>query len=134
MPDATVRELVNEWLVRADEDLRLAHKLSREEEFPTAACFHAQQPAEKFLKAYLTATQTEFPKTHNIAYLRTLISSANAELATRLSEIDALTDAAVDYRYPAEIPLPTKSDAHEAIRLAASAADMITSALKTLGT
>jgi len=33
------------------------------------ACFHAQQAAEKYIKAYLTAHEIDFPFSHNLEKL-----------------------------------------------------------------
>ncbi|MBW1960508.1 MAG: HEPN domain-containing protein [Deltaproteobacteria bacterium] len=37
-------------------------------------CFHAQQCAEKYLKAFLTFKNIDFPKTHDIGELLALVS------------------------------------------------------------
>jgi HEPN domain-containing protein len=45
---------VRRWLKKATEDLTLAQVAAkRKVGIPWAACFHAQQSAEKFLKAFL---------------------------------------------------------------------------------
>jgi len=40
--------------------------------------FHAQQAAEKFIKAFLVRHQIEFPKTHDIGLLRQLVARVEA--------------------------------------------------------
>ena len=62
--------LPNEWMSHAKSDLRLAHlaaadNLVRREQ----ACFHAQQAAEKAIKAILLSQGIEFPLTHDIEEL-----------------------------------------------------------------
>ena len=47
--------------------------------------FHAQQSAEKFIKAFLVSRQTEFPKTHDIALLRQLVARVDPDLAEKLA-------------------------------------------------
>jgi HEPN domain-containing protein len=60
-----------DWLLHADEDLRLAKhafKLKTSTPFKLIA-YHAQQCAEKCLKAYLVFKGVDFPFTHNISAL-----------------------------------------------------------------
>jgi hypothetical protein len=63
LPDAAIVEKVRQWLAYADEDLRVArHGFSMPEPPPCRAiAFHAQQCAEKYLKAYLVFHAVDFP-------------------------------------------------------------------------
>jgi HEPN domain-containing protein len=74
-PEQIVRK-VRAWVARADEDLRVArHILTLPDECPyRVAAYHAQQCAEKYLKAYLVFCRVDFPFTHNIARLLELCS------------------------------------------------------------
>lgn len=60
-----------EWLRHADEDLRLArHAFKLKTSIPyKLIAYHAQQCAEKCLKAYLVFHDIDFPFTHNISAL-----------------------------------------------------------------
>ena len=53
---------------KAEHDLRNAeHTLTIEQDCPfDTVCFHAQQCAEKYLKALLVWKGIPFPKTHNL--------------------------------------------------------------------
>ncbi len=51
-----------EWRSAAAEDLRVAHLLSTES--PSTGAFHAQQAAEKGLKAAAIAVGDDLPRTH----------------------------------------------------------------------
>ncbi len=64
------REIVREWLTKANEDFEFA-RINFEEgkNFFPQICFHFQQAAEKFLKAYVTAHELEFRKTHDLLML-----------------------------------------------------------------
>ncbi|MCX6550713.1 MAG: HEPN domain-containing protein, partial [Acidobacteria bacterium] len=85
-PDEIRREIVAQWVARADEDLSVArHLLAEKLPYHGAIGFHAQQAAEKFLKAYLVAHQVEFPKTHDLGRLLDLIAPVDGALATALS-------------------------------------------------
>ncbi|MBM4035741.1 MAG: HEPN domain-containing protein [Planctomycetes bacterium] len=58
-PDQVKRELVQQWVSLADEDLSTARDLlTTEPKHPRAATFHAQQASEKFLKAFLVERQS----------------------------------------------------------------------------
>jgi HEPN domain-containing protein len=52
-PEAEIRLLVGEWVKKADLDLKTVIRLSAESEFRDIVGFHAQQSAEKYLKALL---------------------------------------------------------------------------------
>lgn len=56
---------VRQWIERAQEDLRLSkHAMTMSTAIPyRLVAYHAQQCAEKCLKAYLVAGLTDFPYT-----------------------------------------------------------------------
>ncbi len=62
---------VKKWINYAEEDLRLAkHSLTMESGCPfRLTAYHAQQCAEKYLKAFLVFHQIDFPYTHSITRL-----------------------------------------------------------------
>lgn len=66
--------------------------------------FHAQQAAEKALKAALAASGRSFPFTHNIALLMQLCDDAGIELQAALDQLDLLTPYGVAERYGARSP------------------------------
>ena len=72
-PEDEIRLLVAEWIKRADLDFKTAVRPSAEGEFRDIVGFHAQQAAEKYLKALLTRHQIEFPKIHVIRRLLILL-------------------------------------------------------------
>ena len=58
-------DLVKAWLKKAENDL-IAAENSVKIKLYDIASFHAQQCAEKYLKAFLTYHEIEFEKTHAI--------------------------------------------------------------------
>lgn len=63
---------VSAWIERAEEDIAIASSaLRRKNPLIYPACFHAQQRAEKYLKALLIAKEQPFPKTHDLLMLST---------------------------------------------------------------
>ena len=59
--------LTLEWIEKAEGDLHTALRELRARKFQNydAVCFHAEQVAEKYLKAYLQDSSINVPKTHN---------------------------------------------------------------------
>ena len=103
--EKTKRAMVREWLEKADEDLAVAEYLvSSDRPYFGAAGFHAQQAAEKYLKAFLVCRQIEFPKTHDLDRLLDLAAMVNEPLAHLLRDIGVLTVYGVETRYPADLP------------------------------
>jgi HEPN domain-containing protein len=61
--------------------------------------FHAQQAAEKLLKAALFLAGVAPPRTHNLAALTDLATSSGVNLPTECEALRWLTPYAVLYRY-----------------------------------
>jgi HEPN domain-containing protein len=78
-PEEEVRRiLVGLWIDKAPQDLAAAEALMRNKPpllYPV--CFHCQQASEKYIKAFLTHRQIEFPKTHNIRDLLDLAATVD---------------------------------------------------------
>jgi HEPN domain-containing protein len=54
-PEQIKRELVAQWLDKAEADAQLCHRLADDPQpYSEAIAFHAQQAVEKYLKAFLT--------------------------------------------------------------------------------
>jgi HEPN domain-containing protein len=109
---------VEQWLTFAKADLRAARLLLSDVEVPARiACFHAQQAAEKAIKAVLIAQQTPFRKTHDVLVLAGLLP---AELIEELHSTDpvVLQQWAVDGRYPGDLPDATPTEAVEVLDVA----------------
>jgi HEPN domain-containing protein len=111
--------LVRQWIEKAEHDLRTAeHTLKLKKNCPfDTVCFHAQQCAEKYLKALLVARGIVFPKTHD---LRAIIQLAPAEieLGLEMDVLFTLTQYAVDARYPEEEEPITRQEAKQAVAVA----------------
>ncbi|MBI3740174.1 MAG: HEPN domain-containing protein [Chloroflexi bacterium] len=65
-----------------------------------SACFHAQQCAEKYLKAILVAHGQKFPKTHDLIDLSDLCQRAGILIPIDKDQLDGLTPHAIRIRYP----------------------------------
>jgi HEPN domain-containing protein len=130
-PEEVKRDLVRQWLAKADADLDTAKFLfCPGKSFFPAICFHCQQAAEKYFEAFLTWQQIEFPKTHDLQLLLGLIASIDSSLALSLTEVVALNPYGVDIRYPGDAPEIAREDADEAMRLADKVKEAIFLSLK----
>ena len=61
--------------------------------------FHAQQAAEKLLKAVLAAHGVIYPRTHRLGDLLDLASDRGLAVPEEFDELHGLTPFAVEYRY-----------------------------------
>ena len=97
-----MNELTAEWAQKAEQDFSSADVLlhAGEVPLPDTACFHCQQCAEKYLKAYLQEHQIEFERRHNLMPLLDLCVSLEADFATIKSDLQTLDRCAVIVRYP----------------------------------
>ena len=125
MPDPeAVAEVAVGWLRRARSDLVMARRAlaGRDELDPWVASFHAQQAAEKYMKAALVIEQIRFPRTHELERPRPLLPAG--WVLPDQEALAGLSRFAVAGRYPESLfdagPDPTWSDAEEAVRLAES--------------
>ena len=106
-----------EWLARAGGDLVLARQPLPDGAFYEDLCFHAQQAAEKALKALLIHLKKPFPKTHGLAALMDLLPG-DLPLPPVIRQAAALTHFATTARYSFDEPAVTKKEHREAVEMA----------------
>ncbi len=105
------------WISIAEEDLTLAKSaLRRKKPLTDVASFHAQQCAEKYLKAMLVARGKTFPKTHDLILLSNLCTQAGIFIGIDPKRLNTLSDNAVRSRYPGAVQ--TIDEAREALETA----------------
>lgn len=125
-PEEVKLEFTRDWVRKAEGDFKAAELLLQSGEgFQFQTAFHAQQAAEKYLKAFLVWHQIEFPKTHDIGKLTTLAADVDADLPAAVGEAESLTPFGVDLRYPGEYADVTPEDAQNAVALAKRVRDEI---------
>ena len=108
------------WLRHAEEDLITAETfLGHSRVAPRQCCWHAQQAAEKALKAVLIFLQIDFPRTHDLNILRDLVPE-RWQLKNALPNLGALNRWAVQARYPEDGQGATETDASTAVEHARS--------------
>jgi len=125
---------VIQWLSLADEDLNLAsHALGLGAQSPyRLIAYHAQQCAEKCLKAFLVYHKVDFPYTHNIRRLMEFCAEY-AEWTDTLKGAEELTPYAITARYPGEEVEVMEPEAKRAIDLARQVREQVRKALEKLG-
>lgn len=106
-----------EWLNRARSDLALARRRSQDV-YLEDLCFHAQQAAEKAIKAILIHQQVEFPYIHDIGQLLREVARTGITVTEDLREVETLTRFAVISRYPGLGEPPRVRDHEKAVQLA----------------
>ena len=105
------------WIVRAEEDYVLSRSaLRRKVPLLYGATFHAQQCAEKYLKALLVAYGCAFPRTHDLVALHDLCLRADLRVPIEAEQLERLNAYAVQVRYPGDDP--TLDEAREAVEIA----------------
>jgi len=89
-----------DWLARAKSDLAIAKTPLPEGAFYEDLCFHAQQAAEKALKAIYQHNEWVFRYTHDLDELISGLKRENIEVPEEIVEADILTRFAWESRYP----------------------------------
>lgn len=107
-----------DWLRHARSDLALARVEQEADVLLETLCFHAQQTAEKSLKAVLLREGVHFPYTHDIARLITLIRETDFPWADELDQAAELTGYAVETRYPGSAEIVSEEEYHQALAIA----------------
>ena len=95
---------ISEWIAKADGDYTTALRENRARKAPNydAACFHAQQCVEKYLKAFLQKRQVPFAKTHDLGILLDACLAHAPLLEGWRDRFEMLSQYAVLFRYPGE--------------------------------
>ncbi len=125
--------LVLEWVRKAEHDLTNAENtfLMDDDTCPfDTVCFHAQQCAEKYLKAFLTFRGIPSAKSHDLNLL--LRKLDDRELKEEIGDISGLIPYATNVRYPGIGEDETREQAEEAIALAHIVRQSVRKRLKTV--
>ncbi len=112
-----MKRATTEWVAKAEGDWKVArreHGVAR----PVwdAVCFHAQQCAEKYVKAVLEENEIAFPKTHDLVLLVTSSGKLLSQLLLQREALSHLSTVGIVARYPG-----TQADrraAKDALRMA----------------
>jgi len=110
-------DLVKGWLLKGDSDLVTAKRIAESDGPYDTACFHAQQAAEKYLKAVLAFAGKEIPRTHDLEEIQLLCVDFISHPDFSDLALEELSDYAVSVRYDFEF-WPDIHTAQEALEIA----------------
>ena len=114
-----MKQLTREWIMKAEGDFHTAARERRARNAPKydAACFHAQQCVEKYVKSLLVMFQVAFSRTHDIETL-TLLLPPELRPSLTVEQQRRFTEYATVMRYPGSYEPVTLSEAAGAVDLA----------------
>jgi HEPN domain-containing protein len=99
-----MKPMTDEWIAKAEADFATMERECKAVENPNydGICFHAQQCAEKYLKARLCEADISFSKIHDLVALleQTLVIEPAWE--SFREDLAYLSGFAVSFRYPGE--------------------------------
>ncbi|MDO8445472.1 MAG: HEPN domain-containing protein [Deltaproteobacteria bacterium] len=97
--------LAREWIGKADEDFKYAEASLKEiEGFYSQICFHFQQAAEKYLKAFIVAFELEFKRIHDLIQLLEICREEESSFEGIREDCIFLNRFYTDTRYPVHWP------------------------------
>jgi HEPN domain-containing protein len=108
-------DLVKGLIRKAESDLVNAEMCLSTKQSLDTVCFHAQQGAEKYIKAYLTAREADYPYIHNLEKLVELCVQYDPSFITIKNVGQELTPYAVELRYDDEF-WPSLKTARQALK------------------
>lgn len=99
-----MKPLTAEWVAKAEADFATMERECRATENLNydGICFHAQQCAEKYLKARLCEAEIGFGKIHDLVALLEQVLDLELEWEAFREDLAYLSDFAVSFRYPGE--------------------------------
>ena len=121
-------DLVRGFLRKAESDLASARTCLSARQALDTVCFHAQQAAERAIKAYLAAREIEFPFIHNLEKLIGVCAGRDPSFLEMKALGQGLTPYAVELRYDHEF-WPSEETAEEALQAAIAIVRFVTERL-----
>lgn len=97
-----MKPLTAEWIAKAEADFHTMERESRVRRAPNhdGVCFHAQQRAEKYLKARLCEAELPVPKAHDLVLLLKLALPEEPMWEACRPDLAFLSSFSVAARYP----------------------------------
>ncbi len=99
-----MKPIAAEWIAKAEGDFAMMERECKVQDKANydGICFHAQQCAEKYLKARLCEADIPFSKIHDLVALLEQVIVAETAWETFRQDLAYLSDFAVTFRYPGE--------------------------------
>ena len=119
------------WIAKAENDLlSIRNNLSAQRVPWDVVCFHAQQAAEKMLKAFVVSRGQTVSRTHNLEALLAEAVATGGPLEVLEADCRLLTPYAVMFRYPGAAGEPSEQEGREAVVAAERVYERVRAALK----
>jgi HEPN domain-containing protein len=99
-----MKPMTAEWMSKAEGDFAMVEREARARRDPNydGLCFHAQQCAEKYLKALASEAGVSFPRTHDLVALLEQLLPLKPAWERHREDLAFLSDFAVAFRYPGD--------------------------------
>lgn len=99
-----MKPITAEWVAKAEGDFNMMERESSALENPSydGICFHAQQCAEKYLKARLCEASVSFTKIHDLVALLEQVLDIEPDWEVFREDLAYLSDCAVSFCYPGQ--------------------------------
>jgi len=123
-----------DWLLRARSDLAIAKAPLPEGAVYEDLCFHAQQAAEKAIKAVYRAGSLTFKYTHDLAELLAGLTRHGIRVPSEVQAAVELTGFAWETRYPGTPEPVTEEEYKTAVALAETVVCWAETAVQRPGT
>jgi HEPN domain-containing protein len=125
-----MKPLTEEWVSKAEGDFASANRELRARKAPNydSACFHAQQCAEKYLKARLCEAGLVTEKTHNLLHLLDRCMPIEPLWEGLRTPLNVLSAYAVAFRYPGESA--DRTTARDAIQICKTVRETVRQSLE----
>ena len=119
--------IIKEWMDKANQDFEFARiNFEEEKQFFAQICFHFNQSAEKYLKAFIVANRLEFRKTHDLHLLLKQCKSKDPSFSQIEDDCEYLATFYIETRYPVHWPVTfSKDEAEKAYRSANNILEII---------
>ena len=99
-----MKPLTAEWVEKAEGDFVTARRERYARNSPNydAVCFHTQQMAEKYIKAFLQEHEVAIPRTHDLVDLLNICLRFEPNFIDIETHIKSLNGYAIGVRYPGQ--------------------------------
>ena len=99
-----MKPITAEWVAKAEGDFAIVERECQVQDNPNydGICFHAQQCAEKYLKARLCEADITFGKIHDLVALLEQALKVEPGWEDFREDLAYLSDFAIAFRYPGE--------------------------------
>lgn len=109
----------NDWLEKADRDIKSARVLKQNDCGNDVVAFHSQQAIEKSLKGFLLKKIGRVVEGHSLIYLCKEASNYCVEFKKHLKDCAFVNQYYIETRYPADVQLiVSDEEAEECITIA----------------